>query len=105
MTGRFLSVSRVLPDQYPLDGELDYYIDGEHAVGRLLDLCVIVPRLTELYRWSADELQIPDLADLVCDVTPTYAWDSDDREPWAPAPRRLIRAVRLALPPRQRRVT
>ena len=38
MTGIFLSVSRVLPDAYPLDGELDDYIANEHTIGRLLDL-------------------------------------------------------------------
>jgi len=57
-----------------------------------------VPRLTELYRWSADELRIPDVTDLVCDATPAYAWDPHDREPWAPPPKRLVRAVRRALP-------
>ncbi len=65
MTGMFLSVSRVLPNQYPLEGELDDYIANEHALGRLLDLGVITPRLIELYRWSADELRIPDVTDLV----------------------------------------
>ena len=45
MTGMFLSVSRVLPNLYPLDGELDDYIADEHTIGRLLDLGVIVPRL------------------------------------------------------------
>ena len=99
MTGIFLSVSRVLPDLYPLDGELDDYIADEHTVGRLLDVGVIVPRLTELYRWSADELRIPDLTDLVRDATPAYAWDPHDRQPWAPPPTRLVRAVRWALPP------
>ena len=98
LTGMFLSVSRVLPNEYPLDGELDDYIAAEHAFGRLLDLGVIVPRLTELYRWSADELRIPDVTDLVRDATPAYAWDPHDREPWAPLPRRLVRAVRRALP-------
>jgi hypothetical protein len=98
-TGRFLSVSRVLPLVYPLQGELDDYIAAEHAVGRLLDVGVIVPRLTELYRWSADELRIPAVAELVCDATPAYAWDTHDREPWAPPPGRLVRAVRRALPP------
>jgi hypothetical protein len=92
-------VSRVLPDRYPLDGVLDDYIAAEHAVGRLLDVGVIVPRLTELYRWSADELGIPELCDLVRDTTPAYAWDPHDREPWAPPPRRIVRAVRRALPP------
>ena len=98
MTATFLSVSRVLPHRYPLNGELDDYIADEHTVRRLLDVGVIVPRFTELYRWSADELGIPDLADLARDATPAYAWDSQDREPW---PTRLVRAVRWALrPPR-----
>jgi hypothetical protein len=99
LTGMFLSVSRVLPNRYPLDGDLDYYIAREHTVGRLLDVGVIVPRLTDLYRWSAEELRIPAVSGLVSDMTPVYAWDPRDREPWAPAPRRLVRAVRRALPP------
>ena len=104
MTGMFLSVSRVLPDQYPLNGELDDYIADEHAFGRLLDLGVISPRLTELYRWSAGELGIPEVIDLVREATPVYAWDPSEREPWAPAPGRLVRAVRRALPPPKRSV-
>lgn len=99
MTGLFLSVSRVLPNLYPLEGALEDYIAGEHTLGRLLDVGVIVPRLAELYRWSADEMQIPALTDLVSDATPTYAWDPHDREPWAPPPTRLVRTVRRALPP------
>ena len=99
MTGIFLSVSRVLPDRYPLEGELDDYIAGEHTVGRLLDVGVIVPRLAELYRWSADELGIPDVAALVRDATPAYAWDPDDAGPWRPRATRLVRVVRRALPP------
>jgi hypothetical protein len=99
MTGMFLAVSRVLPHIYPLKGELDHYIADEHPLGRLLDLGVIAPRLTELYCWSAEELKIPEVADLVCGATPAYAWDPHDREPWAPDPRRLVRTVRRALPP------
>ncbi|HEX7276888.1 MAG TPA: hypothetical protein VF244_05890 [Acidimicrobiales bacterium] len=98
MTGMFLSVSRVLPNSYPLEGALDDYIADEHTVGRILDLGVIVPRLTELYRWSADELGLPEVTDLVCDTTPAYAWDPHDWEPWAPSPTRLILALRRALP-------
>ena len=98
-TGTFLSVSRVLPHVYPLTGELDAYIAREHALGRLLDLGVIVPRLTELYRWSAGELSVPDLTDLVSDATPAYAWDPADRGPWAPQARPVVRVVRRALPP------
>lgn len=101
LTRMFLSVSRVLPAVYPLKGELDEYIAAEHALGRLLDLGVIMPRLTELYGWSAGELRIPALTDLVRDATPAYAWDPADQEPWAPPPRRVVRAVRRALPPPQ----
>jgi hypothetical protein len=99
MTGIFLSVSRVLPNTYPLDGELDEYIDAEHTVGRLLDLGVIVPRLGELYRWSASELEIPELVDLFREGTPAYAWEADDSEPWSPRPNRWVRVVRRAIPP------
>jgi hypothetical protein len=99
MTGIFLSVSRVLPDVYPLAGDLDDYIAGEHTVGRLLDLGVIVPRLGDLYRWSATELQLPELAGLVHCGVPAYAWDPEEGEPWEPRPSRVVRAVRQALPP------
>ena len=98
LTSMFLSISRVLPNRYPLHGSLDDYIDAEHTIGRLLDLGVITPRLTALYRWSAQELQIPEVADLVCDATPAYAWDHHDGQPWSPPPTRLVRAVRRALP-------
>ena len=99
MTGIFLSVSRVLPDRYPLDGELEDYIADEHTVGRLLDLGVVTPRLSALYCWSAGELRIPEVSDLVSDATPAYAWDAGDSEPWAPAATRLVRVVRRVLPP------
>jgi len=99
MTGLFLSVSRVLPDRYPLQGDLGDYIANEHTVGRLLDLGIIVPRMSQLFRWTAAELQIPDVATLVDDATPSYAWDPSDRGPWEPHPTRLSRGVRLALPP------
>jgi hypothetical protein len=99
MTGIFLSVARVLPDAYPLEGELDDYITREHTVGRLLDVGVISPRLELLYEWSAKELQIPELADLVRGGTPSYAWDPGDSEPWSPPPTRLVRVMRRALPP------
>jgi hypothetical protein len=61
---------------------------------------VIVPRLVELYRWSARTLAIAELADLISDATPSYAWDPQDREPWSPPPTRLVRVVRRTLPPR-----
>jgi len=99
MTGLFLSLSRVLPDRYPLQGDLEDYIANEHTVGRLLDLGIIVPRISQLFRWTADELQIPEVATLVDEATPSYAWDPSDREVWAPNPTMLSRVVRRALPP------
>ena len=103
MTGIFLSVSRVLPDRYPLDDALEDYIADEHTVGRVLDLGVITPRLADLYEWSAEELGIPALLALVRDGTPAYAWDGDDTAPWTPPPSRLVRAVRRTIPPPNRR--
>ena len=50
MTGIFLSLSRVLPDRYPLEGDLGRYVDAEHSLGHLLDVGMIVPRLDPLYR-------------------------------------------------------
>jgi hypothetical protein len=100
MTGRFLAISRVLPDHYPTNGDLTTYIAGEHALGRLLDLGIIVPRLADLYRWSAAQLRIAEVVDLVSDTTPTYAWDPADFEPWTPAANRTVRVVRRALPNR-----
>jgi hypothetical protein len=43
MTGIFLSLSRVLPDEYPLRGEARSYLPDELRFGRLLDYGVIVP--------------------------------------------------------------
>src|SRR5262249_11497401 len=103
-TRMFLSVSRVLPHIYPLPGSLEGYIADEHPLGPLLDLGVIVPRLAELYRWSARELGIPNAAELVRGATPAYAWDPLDQGPWMPRPRRLVRIVRRALPPGTRPV-
>lgn len=99
MTGMFLSVSRVLPDRYPLDGSLDEYVADGHTIGRLLDLGVISPRLPELYAWSAEELGLPAVTDFVCDAIPAYAWDPRERGPWEAPPTRLVRAVRRAVPP------
>lgn len=58
MTGIFLSLSRVLPHRYPLQQDLQQYLD-EHSFARLLDIGVIRPRLDALYAWSAVELAIP----------------------------------------------
>ena len=99
MTGLFLSVSRVLPDRYPLQGELDDYIADEHAVGRLVDLGVIVPTPHRAVSLVSRRAADPRPHRPRPRRHPGVAWDPDDRRPWAPPPRRLVRAVRRALPP------
>jgi hypothetical protein len=100
MTGIFLSLSRVLPAQYPLRRDLQWYVDDEQGVGRLLDLGVIRPRLRALYSWSAAELAIPELDTLLERQVPAYAWDTADDEPWNPTPRLVVRTARRVLPAR-----
>jgi hypothetical protein len=97
MAGAFLSLRNVLPDRYPLDGEVEEYVDGENRVARLLDYGVIAPRLQELYDWSARELAVDGLRDLIRDGNPTYAWSYADREVWARTRETLpLRVVRHA---------
>jgi hypothetical protein len=100
ITGIFLSLSRVLPDRYPLQEDLQWYVDAEHGFGHLLDLGVIQPRLDALYSWSAVELSIAELGALIRDGVPAYAWDSTDTEPWNPVPRLTARVARRVLPSR-----
>ena len=99
MTGVFLSLSRILPDRYPLQREVHEYIAEEHAFGRLLDYGIIQPRLQRLYEWSAAELREPRVLGLVREGSPVYAWPFENREVWGPGrPTRTVRAVRHILP-------
>ena len=67
MTGIFLQLSRVLPNEYPPRGSVQSYLRAELGFGRLLDYGVIVPRLQQLYQWSAHELAAPGLLDCARD--------------------------------------
>ncbi|MFI5780709.1 hypothetical protein [Nocardia sp. NPDC051570] len=91
MTGIFLSLSRVLPAQYPIGENVARFVELEHGFGHLLDVGVIRPRIEHLYDWSARELRLPGLRDLLHDGIPSYAWDSADHEPWNPPPSLLAR--------------
>lgn len=84
MTGIFLSLSRILPDRYPLGDDVDRYVTVENSFGHALDFGVIQPRLAQLYAWSADELGLPDLLRLLEQRVPAYAWPSADTRPWDP---------------------
>ncbi|MEU9735132.1 hypothetical protein [Streptomyces sp. NPDC048002] len=100
MTGIFLSISRILPDRYPLGDDVESYVAREHGFGRLLDHGVITPRLRPLYAWSARALAEPRLPELLDDGIPVYNWPARDRAPWRPEPSALVRAVRRGLPAR-----
>ena len=102
-TGIFVSLSRVMPDRYPLTRDLQWYIDNEQGIGRVLDLGMIQPRLGLLYAWSAAELSIPELSTLVTNGVPTYAWDGSDVGPWNPVTGRPARVARAVLPAPDRR--
>ena len=102
MTGIFLSLSRVLPDRYPLEDEVATYVAAERNLGQMLDYGLIVPRLQQLYEWSATRLDEPALLECIREGSPTYSWSFADRDVWHPA--RVApptRAIRRALPPYQ----
>ena len=107
MAGAFLSLGRVLPNYYPLNGELSQYLREEHGLGRTLDYSVIAPRLERLYAWSAGELEINGLIDLLRDGLPSYAWPADRGDAWqAPTPSPLARLLgRLTRPPASKHVS
>ncbi len=103
MTGVFLSLSRVLPDRYPLDRDAERYIADEQRLGRMLDYAVIAPRLQRLYEWSACELAQPRVLELVRDGNPIYAWPFEERHVWRSsempfAARVLARVTRPQMP-------
>ncbi|MFC6159987.1 hypothetical protein [Kribbella jiaozuonensis] len=100
MTGIFFQLSRVLPDEYPLRDDVRFYLGEELGLGRLLDYGVIVPRLQQLYEWSAHELAEPGLLDCITDGALTYAWALDDREVWRPPASVVLRLAHRLLPVR-----
>jgi hypothetical protein len=103
MTGIFLSLSRVLPDRYPLGEDIAPYAQLEHGLGHLLDVGVITPRVERIYAWSAGELNTPGLRRLLSGQTPCYAWPATDQQPWNPSPSVMARLSRRLLPVRSSR--
>ena len=82
MAGAFLSLRRVIPNDYPLGRDVEWYLADEQGLGRLLDYAVIAPRLQLLYEWSAEELGEPRLLELVREGSPIYAWPYEQRHVW-----------------------
>ena len=99
MTGIFLQLSRVLPDEYPLTDTVDAYLSNELGFGRLLDFGVILPRLQQIYEWSADVLDEPGLRDCARDGAMIYAWPFEERGVWRTRTTFGVRMARRFLPP------
>lgn len=96
-TGIFLSLSRVLPDRYPLGDDIERVVSLEGSFGHLLDVGVIQPRVAALYEWAAEDLDTPELAGFLNGGVPAYAWDPRDTAAWSPAPSRWAQAARAVL--------
>ena len=80
---------------------IEWYINAERGLGRLLDYGVIGPRLGALYEWAAHELDQPGLLDLITGGSPVYAWPLTERWVWRPGrPSVAARALRRATTPR-----
>jgi hypothetical protein len=99
MTGIFLQLSRILPNEYPLPDPVEAYLDDELGFGRLIDFGLIVPRLQVLFEWSAEELNAPALLECVRDGAMTYAWPFEERAVWRPPSSFAVHIVQRALPP------
>ena len=102
MTGIFLQLSRVLPNECPLTGSVRSYLNAEHGFGRLVDYGMIVPRLQQLYQWPAHELTAPGLLDFVRDGAMTYTWSFENRSVWQPPKSFIVQMAQRALPPERR---
>jgi hypothetical protein len=97
MAGVFLSLRPVLPDEYPLEDPIESYLPLENRLGRAFDYGVIVPRLQALYAWSARELGLPRLLELIRCGSPIYAWSYTDRHVWRQVHESVpIRVLRVA---------
>ena len=79
----FLSVQNVLPDRYPLEeADIEEVLSKENYLGRIFDYGVIAPRIELLYRFAADDLDEPGVAELCTEQSPVYAWPFEYRDAW-----------------------
>lgn len=99
VTAVFLSLSRVVPEGYPLTRDVHEYLAEKSELGGIQDHGMIQPRLEQFYDWSAEELCEPGLRDPVRDGGPVYARPYENRNVWEPkrlTPR--VRRLRRILP-------
>ena len=71
----FLSLQDVLPNAYPLmQASIETVLADENYLGRIIDYGIIAPRVPQLYRAAADDLNEPRITELCTDEYPVYAW-------------------------------
>ena len=85
--------------QRPLTDDVGSYLSDELGFGRLLDFGVIVPRLQQIYEWSAHELGEPGLRDCIRDGAMTYAWPFEERGVWQAKKSFVLQMAQRLLPP------
>ena len=100
----FLSLQNVLPNTYPLaQASIETVLADENYFARIMDYGIIAPRIAQLYRSAADDLDEPRIVELCTDEYPVYAWPYEDRYVWrtdrSPIAIALVRAV-VGRPPR-----
>ena len=101
----FLSLQNVLPNSYPLaQASIGTVLADENYLGRIMDYGIIAPRIGQLYRYAADDLDEPRIVELCTDQYPVYAWPYEERWVWrtdrSPIEIALVRGVVGRPPPR-----
>lgn len=67
--GIFLDLRNVFPVEYPLPNlTIERLLELEGRIARTIDYGLILPKLTALYRFSAESLGEPRLAELVTTI-------------------------------------
>jgi hypothetical protein len=79
---------------------VEAHLVRENRLARMMDYGVIGSRVQALYDWSARELGIGRLRELVRDGSPIYGWSYADRHVWRLAresvPVRMVRRATAA---------
>jgi hypothetical protein len=94
----FLSLQNVLPNSYPLAlANIETVLAHENYLARIMDYGIIAPRIAQLYRSAADDLDEPRIVALCTEEYPVYAWPYEHRWVWrtdrSPIAIALVRAV------------
>ncbi|MBF6175846.1 hypothetical protein [Nocardia blacklockiae] len=83
----FLDLRNVFPERYPLHGmTIDEVLAREGRVARTIDYGLVLPKLSDLYRFAADRLDEPRLPALAANDVLRYARTDVGRDMLRPDP-------------------